>query len=108
MINIDDFLKIEIKVGKILEAKKLEGSDKLLKILVDIGEESPRQILSGIAEVTPDPETLVGKEIAVITNLVPRQMRGETSYGMLLAASSEEGPVLLHPAREVKPGSVVK
>lgn len=107
MINIEDFQKIEIKIGKILSAEKLEGSDKLLKLQIDLGEEAPRQILSGIAEFTPDPASLVGKEVPVIVNLEPRQLRGETSYGMMLAAD-DGSPVLLHPAREVPPGSGVK
>ncbi|MFZ2484544.1 MAG: hypothetical protein WAW81_01190 [Minisyncoccia bacterium] len=107
MINIEDFNKIEIKIGKILSAEKLEGSDKLLKIILDVGEETPRQILSGIAEYTPDPSALVGKEVPVIANLEPRTLRGEISYGMMLAADGGK-PILLHPAEEVVPGSRVK
>jgi methionine--tRNA ligase beta chain len=107
MATIDDFSKLEIKIGKIISAEKLEGSDKLLKIILDIGEETPRQILSGIAEHTPDPSTLVGKLVPVITNLEPRELRGETSYGMMLCGIDGK-PVLLHPAEEVKPGSLVR
>lgn len=106
MINIDDFKKVEIKVGKILSAQKLENSDKLLKLSVDFGEESPRQILSGIAEFY-DPAALVGKEAAFVTNLEPRVLRGETSNGMILAADGGK-PVILAPMEDVPPGSPVK
>ena len=108
MINIEDFTKLEIKIGTILSAEKLEGADKLLKIMLDVGEEAPRQILSGIAEHTPDPSSLVGRQVPVITNLEPRTLRGETSSGMMLAVSGEDAPVLLHPAEEVPPGSALK
>ena len=107
MINIDDFKKLDIKIGKIISAEKLEGSDKLLKIMIDVGEEAPRQILSGIAEVTPEPDSLVGKLVPIIVNLEPRVIRGEMSFGMMLCAD-DNTPVLLHPEREVKSGSLVK
>ena len=107
MITIEDCKKIDMRIGKIISAERLDGSDKLLKILVDIGEETPRQILSGIAEFTPDPSSLVGKQVPVIVNLEPRIIRGETSFGMMLATSNDK-PVLLHPAEVVEPGSLVK
>ena len=107
MINIDDFIKVEIKIGKILSAKKVEGSEKLLKLSVDLGEEVPCQILSGVAKAIPEPETLVGKMVPIVSNLEPRQMMGMESQGMMLCA--DDGmPVLLHPAHEVPPGSIVK
>lgn len=109
MATIEDFQKLEIKIGKILSAERIEGSDKLLKLRFDIGESEPRQILAGIAEYIEDPQTLVGKELPIILNLEPRKMRGEMSYGMMLAASREDGgPVLLHPAEEVPPGTIVR
>lgn len=107
MINIDDFLKIEIKIGKILSAERVEGSEKLLKLMVDIGEEAPRQILSGVAKAVSDPAELVGKEVPILANLAPRMMMGMESQGMMLCA--DDGmPVFLHPAKEVPAGSVVK
>lgn len=106
MINIDDFKKVEIKIGKILSAEKLENSDKLLKLSVDFGEDAPRQILSGIAEFY-DPVTLVGLQAAFVTNLEPRTLRGEVSNGMILAADGGK-PVILTPQQEVPPGSAVK
>ena len=108
MISIEDFKKVDIRIGKVLSAERIEGSDKLLKIMFDVGEEAPRQVLAGIAESTPDPSALVGKEIPVVLNLEPRRLRGETSYGMILCADGGEGPVLLHPALEIPPGSIVK
>lgn len=107
MINIEDFLKIEIRVGKILSAERVDGSEKLLKLSVDLGETTPRQILSGVAKAVSDPSELVGKMVPIIANLTPRQMMGMESQGMMLCAD-DEAPVFLHPSREVRPGSVVK
>ncbi len=105
IITIDDFKKVEIRIGKILAAEKLENADKLLKLQVDFGE-FQRQILSGIAEFYA-PEDLVGKKLPFIVNLEPRVMRGEESQGMLMAIEAEEKPVLLEPASEVPEGSEV-
>ena len=107
MINIEDFFKVEIKMGKILSAEKVEGSEKLLKLMIDIGEPTPRQILSGVAKAIPDPAAMVGKMVPTIANLEPRMMMGMESQGMMLCADNGM-PVLLHPASEVPPGSVVK
>ncbi len=102
MINIDDFRKVELKVARVLSAERVEGSDKLLKLKVTIGDEE-RQIIGGIGKKY-DPETLVGKEIIIVANLEPRQLMGLESQGMLLAAN-DDGPVLLTPEKEVEPGS---
>lgn len=107
MINIEDFFKVEIKIGKILSAEKVEGSEKLLKLMIDIGEETPRQILSGVARAIPEPETIVGKMVPILTNLAPRMMMGMESQGMMLCADNGL-PVLLHPTEDVPPGSIVK
>jgi methionine--tRNA ligase beta chain len=107
MINIEDFLKVEIKIGKILSAERVEGSEKLLKLMVDIGEVAPRQILSGVAKAVSDPVELVGKFVPVVANLAPRMMMGMESQGMMLCADSDL-PVFLHPAKDVLPGSFVK
>ena len=97
MITIDDFTKVDLRVAKILEAEKVEGSDKLVKLQIDLGEElGHRQIVAGIGNVYT-PELLVGKQIIVVANLEPRNLKGLESNGMLLAASDEEGPVLLAP-----------
>lgn len=107
MINIEDFLKVEIRIGKILSAERVEGSDKLLKLSIDLGESAPRQILSGVAKAVSDPVELVGKLVPIVANLAPRTMMGMESQGMMLCADGEL-PVFLHPAKDVVPGSVVK
>ena len=89
-INYDDFKKVEMTIGKILSAEKIEGSDKLLKLFVDFKENVPRQILSGIAKHFPDPQALVGKKVAFVTNLEPRKMMGMESNGMILAVNDGE------------------
>jgi len=107
MINIEDFLKVEIRIGKILSAEKMEGSEKLLRLMIDLGEEVPRQILSGVAKAVSDPSELVGKLVPIVVNLAPRMMMGMESQGMMLCADSEL-PVFLHPSQTVSPGSKVK
>jgi methionine--tRNA ligase beta chain len=106
MATIDDYKKLEIKVGKILSAEKIEGSEKLLKLEVDFGEEK-RQIVSGIAKAY-EPEHLLGKEAVFITNLEPRVIMGLESQGMILAVSIDDLPVILAPEKEAPPGSIVK
>jgi methionyl-tRNA synthetase len=109
-ITIDDFAKIQLKIGEIKTAERVEGATKLLKLTVDIGEETPRQILAGIAE-SYTPESIVGRKIVVVANLAPRKMRGLESQGMLMAATDAEGhAVLLHPADPdaVPPGAQVR
>lgn len=112
MITIDDFKKLEIKIGKILSAEKIPGSDKLLKLSVDMGEESPRQIVSGISAYFPDEQVLVGKRCAFASNLEPRKLMGLESQGMILAVSGGEGDSkffsLLETEDSVIPGSSVK
>ncbi len=106
MITYDDFAKLELRIGTVREAVRVEGSHKLLKLRVDIGSEE-RQILAGVGTVYT-PEEMVGRQIVVIANLAPRMMMGLESQGMLLAADSESGPVLLAPHKEVPPGAGVK
>lgn len=108
VINYEDFAKVEIRVGKIISAERVPEADKLLKLVIDLGELGQRQVMAGIAERVPEPEKLVGKLIPVVANLAPRRLRGYESEGMILAASGDDGPVLLHPASDVPPGSVVK
>ncbi len=107
MITLDDFKKLEIRIGKVISAERVLDSDKLVKFIFDMGTEE-RQILAGIAEFFPDLSVLIGQEMPVIVNLEPRTMRGYISYGMILAADGNGSPVLLHPAQEVLPGSIVR
>ncbi len=109
MANLDDFQKLDIRIGKVISAEKIEGSNKLLKLIFDFGSEvGNRQIIAGIALSYPDCAALVGKEMPVIVNLEPRMLRGHESQGMILAASDENGIVILGPEREVTLGSTVK
>lgn len=123
MITFDDFLKLEIKIGTILEATKIPEGDKLLKLIFDFGnlddigeiailpelaEKYPghhvRQVMSAIAEFYPDPDILIGKQIPVITNLEPRKFKGYKSQGMIIAGHDDQGLILLTPERLVKSG----
>src|SRR3989338_3158558 len=106
MISIDEFKKLEIKIGKVISAEKVPEADKLLKLVFDFGGEK-RQIMAGIAKVIDDPAVLIGKEMPVLTNLETRKLCGYESQGMILAADADGSPVLLHPASEVPPGSIV-
>ena len=87
-ISIDDFKKVEIRIGEIMSAEKIEGSDKLLKLKVNFGSED-RQVLSGIAAHFPNPEDLVGKKCPFVTNLAPRTMMGLESQAMILATGGD-------------------
>jgi len=111
-ITIDDFKKLEIKIGHILSAEKVPDADKLLKLSVDFGEEKPRQIISGISAYFSDPQNLVGKKCAFAANLEPRVIRGLESQGMILAVSGGEGDSqffsLLETGSDVVAGSTVK
>src|SRR4051812_732728 len=102
-ISIDDFKKVEIKVGEIKSAERIPGSDKLLKLKVNFGSED-RQVLSGIAAYIPDPNTLVGKRVAFVTNLAPRMMMGLESQAMILATGGGEEPLHLFESTAA-PGS---
>jgi methionyl-tRNA synthetase len=89
-ISIDDFLKVDLRVGEIKVAERVPNADKLLRFEVDLGEERPRQILAGLAEYY-EPEALIGRKVVVVANLKPRKMRGLESQGMICAASLEDG-----------------
>lgn len=107
MIDFEDFKKVEIRIGKIISAEKIPEGDKLLKLMVDLGDEQ-RQIMAGIAEYFPDPEKLVGRETPIVANLASIKLRGYESHGMILATDNEDGIVLLQPEKEVKPGTLVR
>lgn len=146
-INIDEFSKVEIKIGTLLEATKVPDADRLLRLVFDFGplptltptptesgstlsqeenedkenenierlpellEKYPgrdvKQIMSAIAPYIPDPSSLVGKQIAVCTNLEPRKFRGYMSQGMIMATDNEEGVVFMTPEKKVAPGAKI-
>ena len=105
-ITYDDFQKLDIKVGTILSVENIEGSEKLLKIMIDFGVET-RQIISGIAKwyVSGD---LVGKQVPVLINLEPKKFLGQESQGMILMADGQEKPIQLHPLEPVASGTIVR
>jgi methionyl-tRNA synthetase len=107
LISIDDFMKVELRVGEILAAEPVPNADKLLRLTVQVGEDDTRTILSGIAEYYK-PEELVGRLIIVLCNLQPRRMRGIESQGMLLAADVDGRAILLQPDSAVPVGSRVR
>lgn len=106
-ITIDDVHKVEIRVGKILSAEKVEGSDKLLKLSVDFAEATPRQVVSGIALHYSDPAILVGASHPFVTNLQPRMIRGLESQAMIFAAVADGKLALMTPTIEVPPGTLL-
>jgi methionine--tRNA ligase beta chain len=108
MITIDDFKKVEIRVGEILSAEKIEGSEKLLKLSVHFGEENPRTVLSGIGPYFVDISVLVGKKCAFVTNLEPRPMMGLESQAMILATGGDTDFTLFEAPATTPRGSLVK
>ena len=106
MISIDEFSKIEVKVGTVLSAERVPETDKLLRLMVEFGEEmGPRQIVSGINAYVNDPEDLVGRQLAFVTNLEPRTIKGLESNGMLFAVGNAKTFAFLSPDRPVPPGT---
>ncbi len=116
MIAFEDFAKVDLRVAKVVHAENHPNADRLLKIQLDDGSGTPRQICAGIKGYYT-PEQLIGKHIVIVANLEPRTIRGEESRGMLLAASdapkdpnapqSERNVVVLTPMSEIAAGSVV-
>lgn len=123
MINYDEFSKTELRTAKVLEASRVEGSEKLIKLILDAGDKDEagnlvnRQVIAGIGK-SYEPENLMGRQIVIVANLEPRKFTiklktvdGQTeqsileSNGMILAASDENGIAMLVPDKEVKPGS---
>jgi tRNA-binding protein len=107
IITYDDFVKLDLRIARVVEAKAHPNADKLLVLQVDLGSET-RQLVAGIRGHY-EPADLVGKLIVVVANLAPRTMRGEESRGMLLAASTEDHSkvILLTPMSDITPGSKV-
>ena len=109
-ISFDDFKKLDLRIGTIVAAEKVANADKLFKLSVNLGEATPRTIVSGIAPFYTV-EELVGKSVPIIVNLAPRMLKGIESKGMALMAIDQtdggHAPVLLVPAKPVPPGSPV-
>jgi methionyl-tRNA synthetase len=105
-ITFDEFKKVKIKMATVTDAQKVEGSDKLIKLTLDFGEEEKGQVVSGIADFY-DPEALVGKQLPFVVNLEPRTLMGVKSRGMLMAADDNGKAILLNPDKHVTPGSEV-
>ncbi|HEY2844703.1 MAG TPA: methionine--tRNA ligase, partial [Bryobacteraceae bacterium] len=107
-ITIDDFIKVDLRVGEVKSANAVKGADKLLHLTVDIGEPQPRSIVAGIA-LAYKPEALVGRKVVIVANLAPRKLRGLESQGMIVAASLEGGnPVLASFLEDVPVGARLK
>jgi methionyl-tRNA synthetase len=106
-ITLDDFARIDLRLGLVRSAARVPKSEKLLELRVDVGEPEPRTILAGIGQHYT-PEQLVGRRLAVVLNLPPRTMMGRTSYGMVLAVSDDSGLSVLSPDKEIAPGVKVK
>ena len=112
MINYDEFSKVELKIASILEAEKVEGSKKLIKLILDAGDKGEdgvlvkRQVIAGIGKVY-EPDNLIGKQIVIVSNLEPKKLAGLESNGMILATNDEYGISILTPDKEVESGSKV-
>jgi len=106
VIGFSDFQKLEIKIGTIVTVEPIEGSDKLYKLVVDLGD-SERQLVAGLAR-DYDVADLTGRQVPILVNLEPRELFGVESRGMLLAADESGTPVLLHPGRPVSDGVAVR
>jgi len=106
-ISYDQFQQLDFRIGTILTAESLENSNKLLKLIVDIGEEK-RTILAGISKSYPGLNDLIGQQALFLVNLEPKEIAGVTSQGMLLAASLEDKAVILSPSEPITPGTKVK
>jgi len=106
MITYEDFQKLEIRIGTIIEAEKVKDADKLLRLVIDLGFEK-RQIVAGIAQYY-QPSRLVGRQVPILVNLEPRKLRGLESQGMLLAADEAGKAILLKPGRKLVNGSLVR
>ncbi|MBN2417035.1 glutamine--tRNA ligase/YqeY domain fusion protein [bacterium] len=106
-ISFDDFAKIDLRVGMVLEAEPVEGAKKLIRLLVDVGEAKPRQIFAGIRSAYPDPGVLVGRPVAVVANLAPRKMSFGLSEAMVLSGGSDGRLTVVTFDGDVRPGDTI-
>lgn len=106
-ISYDDFTKLDMRIGTITAVDLVESADRLLKLTVDIGEEKPRQIISGIRDFFAEPSELEGRQCPFLVNLESRTIRGLESQGMIMAVGEGETFTLLHPGSKVPPGTKI-
>ena len=106
MITFEDFKKLELKVARIKDVTEHPNADRLFVITVDVGDKT-KQVVAGIRNHYKK-EDLIGKEVVLVDNLEPAMLRGVESQGMILAASDDNGMCIVSPAKEMKPGSIVK
>ena len=107
VVTFNDFQKLDIALGTIIAVAVVEGADKLLQLTVEVGEEAPRQIISGIRAYFDDPHVLVGVQCPFLLNIAPRTIRGHTSHGMILAADRDAVFALLQPSAPLPDGTRV-
>ncbi len=105
-ILFDDFVKLEIRIAKIVKVEDVEGADKLYKVVLDVGELGERVVVAGMKPFYKK-EEMEGKLVPYLANLEPREIRGVKSEGMIMAAGEKEA-VLLHPGKDLKPGEIVR
>lgn len=106
-ISMEEFSKLDIRIGVVKDASTIPGSSKLVKLLIDLGDLGMRQVIAGIG-LWYKPQELIGKQVAVVVNMQPKKMLGFISEGMILAADTASGPVLLTVEKSVEPGSKVR
>ena len=106
LIEIGQFFETSLKIGTVVEAEEVPKSKKLLKLQVDVGDETPRQVVAGIKEFY-SAESLVGTQVCVVANLKPAKLMGMISEGMLLAAKDEDGLCLVRPEKPKKAGTPI-
>ena len=105
MATIDDFAKLEFRIGTVLSAEEVPETDKLIRLSVDLGEGEPRQIISGIKEYIESPEDLIGKQFPFVANLEPRTIKGFESNGMIFAIGKGETFAFLEPSKQIPAGT---
>lgn len=107
LVSFEDFKKLDLRIGTIKQAEKVEGSRQLIKLIVDLGEES-RQLIAGIDQIIDDPKDLIGKQVPIVANLKPKTIMGLESQGMILAVDVDGKPVLIYPEKQVPSGASVR
>lgn len=107
-INYETFSKIDVRIGTVVSAEIIPEADRLIKLMVDLGEEKHRQVVSGIREYIGEPEELIGKQFPFVFNLEPRTIKGYESDGMIFAAGDKDTFTFLSPTRQVPPGTQLR